>query len=182
MIKKLIAFGESWTNGKELLEIEPDGVTFPHLIANELNLEYTCYARDNASLLYVFSDLNDWVESVSNEEMNETFVLIGLPSETILTEHLSTDEQKHLYADVVNNIHEMAFQLDLKLLQVNVMTQIREPKISSLLNKLSLLEILILRNRPRKNPLLLPLKNPNTEGHRTLSEHLLPEVNSVIIA
>lgn len=181
-MKNLIAFGEGWTSGAELIDIDPDYFAYPELIAHDLNLKYINKAHDGASLSSVFKDLVNYVENTPIQELRETFILIGLPSETIDAINMNEEDMQKIYAETVTSIDELAFQLDLKLLQVNVMTQLRKPKVKTLLNNLSLLEILILRNRPRKNPLLLPKKNPNKNGHSVLSEYLLPEVKAVILA
>jgi len=182
MITQLVAFGEGWTAGSETANEFPKILAYPELIAKELKLNYINNAYIGASLSSVYKDLINFVENTPMEVLKETFILIGLPSETIESKGKSEEDMQKLYADVVTCIDELTLQLDLKLLQVNVMTQLRKPKAKTLLNSISLLEVLILRNRPRKNPLLMPRKNPNENGHITLSKYLLPEVNSVILA
>lgn len=85
------------------------------------------------------------------------------------------------YSDCVRLFDGAAARYNIPMLQFNVLAQTREPKLPTLLDATSLMEILVIRNKPRKEPLLAEGRHPNEKGHRVIADYLIEKLDSAIM-
>lgn len=93
----------------------------------------------------------------------------------------STPARKLNYSDCVRLFDGASARYNIPMLQFNVLAQTRDPKLPTLLDATSLMEILVIRNKPRKEPLLAPGLHPNEKGHRVIADYLIEKIDSAII-
>jgi len=85
------------------------------------------------------------------------------------------------YSDAVRLFDGSAARYNIPMLQFNVMASTREPKLPTLLDSSSLMEILVIRDKPRKSPLFMPAKHPNEKGHQLIADYLIEKLDSAIM-
>lgn len=85
------------------------------------------------------------------------------------------------YNTIVRAFDGMAARNNVAMLQFNVLTRQHKLKVPTLIESSSALEMLVIRDKPRKDPLFLPRKHPNEKGHAILSEFLIGKIDSVIL-
>ena len=94
----------------------------------------------------------------------------------------STEARNLNYKECVYLFDGIAARYNIPVLQFNVLAQSHEPKLPTLYNQgTSIMEKLVLRDKPRKDPLFNPGKHPNEKGHKIISEYLIDTIDSVII-
>ena len=162
MIKELIVFGNAWTHGVE------SSISYSEILAENFNLKLVDESRPNESLKSIYEHLKDWIE---NNDFKNSLILVGLPAE----------ESEEEYKDIVNKIDELATKYNVKIIQYNVLSRNYRVKLPTLIDSSSALEMLVIRNKPRKNPLFTEHKFPNEKGHQIIAEFLKEKVKSVII-
>jgi len=85
------------------------------------------------------------------------------------------------YGTIVRAFDGIAARNNISMLQFNVLTRQHKLKVPTLIESSSALEMLVIRDKPRKNPLFLPKKHPNEKGHAIISEFLIDKIDSVIL-
>jgi len=93
----------------------------------------------------------------------------------------SSETRKMNYEQTVRQFDGAAARYDIPMIQFNVLASQREPKLPTLLDSSSALEMLVVRDKPRKEPLFMPKKHPNEKGHQIISEFLISKIDDVII-
>lgn len=86
------------------------------------------------------------------------------------------------YEDAVRAFDGASARYNIPMLQFNVLATTRKPKLPTLLDATSLMEILVIRDKPRKNPLFMPEKHPNEAGHRVIADYLIEKLDSAIMS
>ncbi len=246
MIKQLVSFGCSWTFGDELLDPRLEGRvkypsnplndeyrkahSFPGLVAEHFGWDYKCLAFPGASLRAMMWNLEWWLDNSTEEEIQESLVLVGLTSESRQSWYnpfyqqrdadwgihryshsiwiqgpddikdepyskewkqyeklymtLSESEQTRElnYKECVYAFDAAAARYNIPVMQYDVLSQMHKISLPTLHNHCtSIMEKIVLRDKPRKDPLFKPGLHPNEKGHKIISEYLIEEVNSVII-
>ena len=81
------------------------------------------------------------------------------------------------YNTIVRAFDGIAARYDLPMLQFKVLTKQHRLKVPTLLEGSSALEILVIRDKPRRDPLFKPLQHPNEHGHQILADYLIEKIN-----
>lgn len=178
MIKNLAAFGCGWTWGCDIENPMHD--SYPALIAHEHNWVLENCAEPGISLYNTIDALTSWINRSTPEHIAETLVIVGLTDEERSMGTVWPPEK--IYEDVVTAINELAEEHNLNLLQFNVLSKTRRVKSPRLIESSSALEMLVIRDKPRKNPLFTEHKFPNEKGHVVISEFLNDKIDSVILS
>jgi hypothetical protein len=190
MIKNLVSFGCSWPHGAELAD--PTSHAYPALIASHYGWTLEDHTEVVTNLPKMLDDFHLWLASAT--DLDETLVLINLTREDIagsiqnLPAKMSHEILKDKNADIEHQIFEWvvnefdnAAEAGLKLIQFNVLAKQHRIKLPSLIESSSALEMLVIRDKPRKDPLFTEYKHPNEKGHKIISEFLIEKINSVIM-
>jgi hypothetical protein len=127
----------------------------------------------------IIRELQSWIKGTTEEGRKETLIIIGLTDELRGTDRRKTGEQA--YTEAVTEINDIAEAHDLNLLQFNVIPQNYRVKLPTLIDSSSALEMLVIRDKPRKAPLFTEHKFPNEKGHTIISEFLIDRIESVKI-
>jgi len=177
MIKKLVSFGCSWPHGVELEH--PDADAYPALIAKHNGWILEDQTRVNTTLNESVSDFWTWLHGKwdAGENLDEYLVLVGLTHETSDKGH-TEDEMFELSVAAFDSL---AKQEHVKLIQFNVLARQHKLKFPTLIESSSALEMLVIRDKPRKDPLFTEHKFPNEKGHIIISEFLINKIDSVIL-
>ena len=170
-----MAFGCGWTWGSDLASPATD--SYPALVAKANNWTIDNNAEPSASLDGIIDALECWITRNTREHIDNSLVIIGLTDEMRGTTRQHPGEK--LYTDAVTEINRIAEENDLKLIQFNVITQNYRVKLPTLLDSSSALEMLVIRDKPRKAPLFTEHKFPNEKGHTIISEFLLDKIDPV---
>jgi len=85
------------------------------------------------------------------------------------------------YNTTVRAFDGIAARNNINMLQMNVLTQNHKIKVPTLIESSSALEMLVIRDKPRKDPLFCKGMHPNEKGHAIISEFLIDKIESVII-
>lgn len=176
MIKNLVVFGCGWTWGSEL---DSQADSYPAKIASANNWTLENNAEPNTSLQSMTGALQSWINRSSKEHIANSLILVGLTDEERGCNKGLTGEE--LYSNAVTEFNQLAIDNDLRLLQFNVLTKNYRIKVPTLIDSSSALEMLVIRDKPRKDPLFTEHKFPNEKGHTIISEFLLDKIDSVII-
>jgi len=179
MIKKLVTFGCDWTAGAEL--DDPTTTSYPAIIAEHYAWDLEVFTEPNPTLSDLLLGFTSWCSSATPEQLAETLVLVGLTDEN--RGNLADDPD---WADsnielTVKGFDHIANRFKVNLLQFNVLTRQHKLKYPTLIESSSALEMLVIRDKPRKDPLFTEHKFPNEKGHKIISEFLITKINSVII-
>lgn len=187
MITTLVSFGCSWAQGDELVdpvtgETEQYRAThaYPGLVAAHFGWALDDRSMHNASLTTILHDFAEWVSSQSESAIAESVVIIGLTDEA-RADVTDSDSAEDRYNKVVHAIDDIATKHKVRLLQFNVLATRHKIKLPSLIDSSSILEMLVIRNRPRTSPLFKQYKHPNEAGHCIISEFLIRHIKSVIV-
>jgi len=179
MIKNLVAFGCSWTYGSELAD--PLTQSYPALIAEHFGWDVEVQAEPNATLSQMLVAFTSWLTSHSPEEISETMLLVGLTDEHRGAPTSDDKWAEANYETSVRAFDHFATQFDAHVIQFNVITQNHKIKLPTLIDSSSALEMLVIRDKPRKDPLFAEHKHPNEKGQIIISEFLINKINSAII-
>ena len=174
MIKNLVSFGCSWPHGTEL---EDPNDAYPALIAQHYDWAFEDHTRINTTLPEMLADFDAWVTTASKDDIAESLVLVGLTHETA-NNGISEDD---VFEQVVAAFNNNALLKQVNLIQFNVMARQHKLKYRTLIESSSALEMLVIRDKPRKAPLFTEHKFPNERGHSILSEFLIKKIDSVTI-
>ena len=179
MIKNLAVFGCGWTYGNEL----PDQSTqsYPVLIADHFNWPLEVQTDTNATLSMLLLAVTSWLTSHSADEIANTLIIVGLTDENRGNPDNSGYWPESNYNFTVSALDEIAKQYGANLLQFNVLTKNYKIKAPTLIDSSSALEMLVIRDKPRKAPLFTEHKHPNEKGHTIISEFLINKIDSVIL-
>lgn len=193
MIKNLVSIGCSWPAGEELIDPETTDQrkymmehAYPGLIAVHNNWTIQDLTWNMASLESMEMSLRAWAAGSSEEHKRESLVLMSLTSEARLpadspfmeTDGVSISDNFEKY---VNLYETIASEEGLNLVQFKVLSQDYKFKNDTLIESISALEMLVIRNKKRKDPMFSENKHPNEKGHLMLSKFLIKELDSVII-
>ena len=85
------------------------------------------------------------------------------------------------YNSTVRAFDGIAARNNIPILQMNMLTQNHKIKLPTLIDSSSAMEMLVIRDKPRKDPLFLKGLHPNEKGHQIISEFLIRQIDSVII-
>jgi len=85
------------------------------------------------------------------------------------------------YNTIVRSFDGIAARNNITMLQFNVLSQNYKLKVPTLIESSSALEMLVIRNKPRKEPLFCVNQHPNEKGHSIISEFLIKHITDVII-
>jgi len=179
MINKLVTFGCGWTAGNEL--DDPTTTAYPALIAEHFGWELEVFTEAEPTLTELLLAFTSWCTTATPEQLEETLVIVGL-----------TDENRGNPADdphwsdtnielTVEGFDHIANHFHVNLLQFNVLTRQHKLKYPTMIESSSALEMLVIRDKPRKDPLFTEHKFPNEKGHTIISEFLIKQVDSVIL-
>ncbi len=91
------------------------------------------------------------------------------------------DLRESNYNTIVRAFDGSAARYNIPMLQFNVLTSNHKLKVPTLLDSSSFLEMLVIRDKPRKDPLFKKGRHPNEKGHMIISDFLINKVNSVIL-
>jgi len=179
MIKNLVTFGCGWTAGDELPD--PTKTAYPALIAENFNWDLEGYTESNATLSELLLAFTSWCASSTPEHIAESLVVIGLTDE-----NRGNPAGDPHWADTnieltVEGFDHIASKFGVNLLQFNVLTRQHKLKFPTLIESSSALEMLVIRDKPRKDPLFTEHKHPNEKGHTIISEFLIKKIDSVIL-
>ena len=185
MIKNLVVFGCGWTHGVE------SKTSYPQIIANHFNWTLIDFSGPITTLGDMIDDFEEWVAGTTAKDREESFVLIGLTNEDRASDY-KEDFLKSLnyqpenfgeqnYIHTVNTFNRIATHNNINLLQFNVLTRQYKIKLPTLTESSSALEMLAIRDKPRKEPLFTEHKFPNEKGHQVLADFLIEKINSAII-
>jgi hypothetical protein len=211
MIKNLVTFGCSWPYGAELEDptLRAQGAhpehplnviyrathSYPGLIASHFGWTLEDRTKLVTNLLEMLADFHAWLDIVSHEDLAETLVLVNLTREDIpgsiqhlpatLSEKILKDKdtnvEHQIFEWVVTEFDNAAEEFGVNLLQFNVLAKQHRIKLPTLIESSSALEMLVIRDKPRKDPLFTEYKHPNEKGHKIISEFLIEKINSAII-
>lgn len=194
MIKTLVSFGCSWPHGTELEN--PDTDAYPALIAQHYGWALNDYTQVKTTLPEMLADFNNWLAIT---ELDDPLVLINLTREDMagplsnlpskLTYKVLTDKningnltvEDQVFEWAVHEFNNIAEAAGVNMLQFNVLARQHRMKLPTLIESSSALEMLVIRNKPRKDPLFAEYKHPNEKGHAIISEFLIDKIDSVII-
>jgi hypothetical protein len=175
MIKNLVAFGCGWTHGAELENPELD--SYPGLLAEHFGWTLIDRTENNTSMPEMLSNFNDWIASTPKKEIDESLVLVGIPHET--STNCNTEDD--VFEQAVLAFDSIASSSGIALLQFNVLARQHRMKVPTLIESSSALEMLVIRDKPRKDPLFTEHKFPNEKGHKIISEFLINHIDSAIM-
>lgn len=85
------------------------------------------------------------------------------------------------YETVVRAFDGMAARYNIPMLQFKVLTKQHKLKVPTLIESSSALEMLVIRDKPRRDPLFMPRQHPNEKGHRILADFLIEKIDSNIL-
>ena len=85
------------------------------------------------------------------------------------------------YNSTVRAFDGIAARNNIPMLQMNMLTQNHKIKLPTLIESSSAMEMLVIRDKPRKDPLFFKGLHPNEKGHRIISEFLIKQIESAII-
>jgi hypothetical protein len=86
------------------------------------------------------------------------------------------------FSTVVRAFDGAAARYNIPMLQFKVLTRNHKLKVPTLIESSSALEMLVIRDKPRKDPLFKPGQHPNEKGHRVLADFLIDKIDSAILA
>ena len=175
MIKNLVSFGCSWTYGSELED--PIAQSYPAKIAAHYGWTLENRAVPKSELHHMLNNFDDWITHSSEEHIAESLVLIGLTHET----EFCGRTEDNMFEHTVTQLDKVAKDLSISMLQFNVLARQHKIKLPTLIESSSALEMLVIRDKPRKHPLFAEFKHPNEQGHKIISEFLINKIDSVII-
>lgn len=206
-IKNIVSFGCSWPHGTEL--IDPDltsadeqlnepyrlAHSYPGLIAAHYGWTLDDHTEVNKTLPSMLEDFTEWLLDASVGDQLQSLVLINLTRESVtgavdrcpaeLTYKVITDKNcdidHQVFEWIVAKFDELAAQHRVPMLQFNVLARQHKLKYPTLIESSSALEMLVIRDKPRKAPLFAEYKHPNEKGHLILSEFLIDKIDSVIL-
>lgn len=85
------------------------------------------------------------------------------------------------YNTVVRAFDGIAARNNINMLQFNVLTKQHKLKVPTLIESSSALEMLVIRDKPRRDPLFMPRNHPNEKGHQILADFLIEKIDSAIL-
>lgn len=85
------------------------------------------------------------------------------------------------YETVVRAFDGMAARHDLNMLQFKVLTRQHKLKVPTLIESSSALEMLVIRDKPRRDPLFKSGQHPNEKGHQILADFLIDKIDDTLI-
>jgi hypothetical protein len=168
MITNLVSFGCGWTYGSDLTL--PYEQAYPALIAKQKNWTLENLAVPNTTLYEMILALRNWLANNTEAHIAETLILVGL---TVETPGSALADEKTTYEEVVTAFDQAAAEYDAHLLQFNVLTKNYKIKVPTLIESSSALEMLVIRDKPRKEPLFTEHKFPNEQGHAILADFII---------
>jgi lysophospholipase L1-like esterase len=178
MIRNLVAFGCGWTYGNELTN---PAHAYPALIAGHYGWTVENLATTVASLEVTLMNFTKWISNSTAEHISESLVIVGLTNENIGNRTRSSSWPEQNYISCVTKFNDLAAEYNINLLQYNVLSSNYKIKLPTLIESSSALEMLVIRDKPRKDPLFKPNKHPNEKGHAIISELLINKIKPVII-
>ena len=192
-IKNIVSFGCSWPHGLELVDpqlkengLSPDDPandtyrllnSYPGLIASHYGWTLDDRTKVDTRLPDTLLDFSDWLQTSTIGEQMQSLVLIGLTHES----GSDTKQEDDTFEKVVTTFDALAAHHRIPMLQFNVLARQHRMKLPTLIESSSALEMLVIRNKPRKSPLFAEYKHPNEKGHAILSEFLIDKIDSVIL-
>ena len=192
-IKNIVSFGCSWPHGIELIDpqLKENGIlsddpandtyrllnSYPGLIASHYGWTLDDRTKTDTRLPYMLVDFSDWLAESSIGDQMQSLVLIGLTHET----GTDTKQEDIVFEKVVAAFDALAAEHRIPMLQFNVLARQHKLRYPTLIESSSALEMLVIRDKPRKSPLFAEYKHPNEKGHLILSEFLIDKIDSVII-
>lgn len=188
-IQNIVSFGCSWPHGTELIDPnltsadeqsnEPYRLShsYPGLIAAHYGWTLDDRTKVDTRLPHILLDFSDWLAEASLGEQMQSLVLIGLTHET----GADIAQEDDVFEKVVTTLDTLAEAHKIPMLQFNVMARQHRMKVPTLIESSSALEMLVIRDKPRKDPLFAEFKHPNEKGHAIISEFLIKRIDSVIL-
>jgi len=79
---------------------------------------------------------------------------------------------------IIRAFDGMAARHNLPMIQFKVLTKQHKLKVPTLLEGSSALEILVIRDKPRRDPLFKSGQHPNEKGHEVLADYLIGKINA----
>jgi len=193
MIKNLISFGCSWSHGTDLLDptLKEKGYkavdaindpyrlshSYPGIIAQQFNWRLEDRTKYNTTLTEMLTEFKIWMAKNTEEYTAESLVIIGLTHES----SIGTQTEDDVFENVVSEFDNLAATHNIRLLQFNVLARQHKLKYPTLIESSSALEMLVIRDKPRKDPLFSEYKFPNEKGHLIISEFLINKIECVIL-
>lgn len=192
-INNIVSFGCSWPHGLELVDpqLKEQGVhpedpandsyrllnSYPGLIAEHYGWALDDRTQVNVTLPGMLADFTDWLLNASSDDQQQSLVIIGLTHE----EADNGQSEDEVFAAVVAKFDELAETHCIPMLQFNVLAKQHKLKYPTLIESSSALEMLVIRDKPRKVPLFTEHKFPNEKGHSIISEFLIKKIDSAIL-
>ncbi len=189
MLKNLVSIGCSWPSGEELSD-NHRSLAYPSLVAEHYGLALEDLSWNGASLESMEMSLRAWIANATPKQLKESVILMSLTNEAriIMSEN---DKKPNMSKDpswITKNFEkytklyeEIAAEHGLQLIQFKVLTQNFKMKLPTLIESISALEMLVIRNKKRKDPVFCENFHPNEKGHLILSDFLINQLDSVII-